>query len=119
MILVQDNWAYKTPEELEHAVRATGLYECHGDYFVAYKGIRSNRYSCYNFQYCYLPGETYETFADCSGEEDSFGFSVWTREEARKYCRELVVPCKVYYRDVARVVYCKGNIRCRKLTVLE
>ena len=119
MHLVRDNWAYKTPEELEQAVRDTGLYECHKGYFIAYKGIRSDRYSYYNFQYRYMPGKTYETFADCSDKEDSFGFSVWTKGYARNYCNELVVPCRVYYGDVARVIANDGGkIRCRKLTIL-
>lgn len=118
MILVQDNWAYKTPEELEYAVRDTSLYECHKGYFIAYKGIRKDRYSDYNFQYQYLPGETYETFADCSDKADSCGFSVWTRGGAEKYWWELVVPCRIEYKDVARIIYEDGRIRCRKMTIL-
>lgn len=117
MEAVRDNWAYKTPEELEQAVRDTGLYECHDGYFIAYKGIRSDRYSRYNFQYRYLPGETYETFADCSENDNSFGFSAWTMKGAEKYSKELVVPCRIEYKDVARVVH-GDDVRCRKLTVL-
>lgn len=119
MNAIRDNWAYKTPEELEYAVRDTSLYECHKGYFIAYKGIRKDRYSDYNFQYQYLPGETYETFADCSDKADSCGFSVWTRGSAEEYCRELVIPCRIEYKDVARVIVGNGGkVRCRKLTIL-
>ena len=66
-----------------------------------------------------MPGETYESFCDCSNKENSFGLSVWTEEEAREYCDELVVKVKVNYEDVGRVVDNGGKIRCRKITVLD
>ncbi len=103
-------------------VQETGLYECYEDFFYAYKGIRSDRYSAFNFQYRYLPGETYECFSDYSDDENSFGLSVWTKEEAEGYCNELVVKVKVYYKDVTAVIYDyseNAKIRCKQLTVLE
>ena len=119
MGLIADSWHYKSVEEKKKAVMDTGLYECHDDYFIAYKGIRSDRYSRYNFQYQYLKGHTYETWCDCSDEECGFGFSAWTKEGAREYCKELVVRVKVRYEDVGRVVHNGGKIRCFKLEVLD
>ena len=116
---IADSWHYKSTEEKKKAVESTGLYECHDDYFIAYKGIRSDRYSNYNFQYQYIKGETYETWCDCSADEDSFGFSAWTEEKATKYCNELVVRVKVRYEDVGRVVHNGGKIRCFKLEMLD
>ena len=117
--LIMNNWAYKDTEFLKRQVEATGLYECRDDYFIAYKGIRSDRYSKYNFQYQYIPGETYEAFCDCSDNANSFGLSVWTEENARKYSNELVVKVKVRYEDVGRVVHNGGKVRCRKITILD
>ena len=117
--LIADSWQYKSVEEKKKAVMDTGLYECHKDYFIAYKGIRANRYSRYNFQYQYLKGETYETWCDCSAEECGFGFSAWTKERARDYCDELVVRVKVRYEDVGRVVHDGGKIRCFKMEILD
>ena len=119
MDLIADSWHYKSVEEKKKAVIDTGLYECHEDYFIAYKGIRVDRYSNFNFQYQYLKGKTYETWCDCSAEECSFGFSAWTENEARKYCDELVVRVKIRYEDVGRVVHDGGNIRCFKMEVLD
>ena len=116
---IADSWHYKSTEEKKKAVINTGLYECHKDYFIAYKGIRANRYSRYNFQYQYLKGETYETWCDCSAEECGFGFSAWTKERARDYCDELVVRVKVRYEDVGRVVHDGGKIRCFKMEILD
>jgi hypothetical protein len=113
------SWINKDAEFLKEQIISTGLYECHDDYFIAYKGIRSDRYSAYNFQYQYMPGETYESFCDCSTEKNSFGLSVWTKEEATKYCDELVVKVKVKYEDVGRVVNDEGKVRCRKITILD
>ena len=119
MSWIADSWHYKSTEEKKKAVMDTGLYECHEDYFIAYKGIRSDRYSKFSFQYQYLKGETYETWCDCSADENSFGFSVWTKEGARYYCKELVVRVKVRYEDVGRVVHDGGKIRCFKMEVLD
>ena len=113
------SWLYKDKEFLKKQVIDCKLYECYDDYFIAYKGIRSDRYSDFNFQYQYLKGETYESHCDCTEEEISFGLSVWTEEEARKYCSELVVKVKVNYEDVGRIVHNNGKIRCRKITILE
>ena len=114
-----DNWLQKTEDFKKEQIKCSGLYECYDDYFIAYKGIRRDRYSNFNFQYQYLPGKTYESHADCSNDENSFGLSVWTEEEARKYCSQLVVKCKVYYKDVARMVHNNGKIRCFKITILN
>ena len=116
---IADSWHYKSTEEKKKAVMDTGLYECHDDYFIAYNGIRADRYSRYNFQYQYLKGETCETWCDCSDDEDSYGFSAWTEEKARAYCDELVVRVKVRYEDVGRVVHKGGKIRCFKLEILD
>jgi hypothetical protein len=116
---IEDNWNYKDIEFLKQQVVNTGLYECYENYFIAYKGIRSDRHSKYNFQYQYLPNQTYEAWCDCSSDENSFGLSVWTEKEAREYCNELVVKVKVNYEDVGRVVHDGGKIRCRKITILD
>ena len=119
MNFIDDSWHYKSVEEKKKAVERTGLYECHDDYFIAYKGIRKDRYSRFSFQYQYLKGHTYETWCDCSANEDSFGFSAWTKTGARDYCKELVVRVKVRYEDVGRVVHNGGKIRCFKIEVLD
>ena len=119
MDMVADSWLYKSVEEKKKAVMDTGLYECHDDYFIAYKGIKSDRHSKWNFQYQYLKGETYETWCDCSKEENSYGFSAWTEEGARDYCDELVVRVKVRYEDIGRVVHNGGKIRCFKMEILD
>ena len=117
--LIADSWHHISTEEKKRAVMDTGLYECHEDYFIAYKGIRSDRYSNFNFHYQYLKGHTYETWCDCSSDENSYGFSAWTEEGAREYCDELVVRVKVRYEDVGRVVHNGGKIRCFKMEILD
>ena len=119
MDLVNDSWNYKSTEFKKQAVIDTGLYDCYDDYFIAYKGIRGDRYSNFNFQYQYLTNQTYETFADYSNDEDSFGFSAWNYENAKNYCNELVVKVKIYYKDVARVVHNGNKIRACKITILD
>ena len=118
----KDNWLYKTTKFKEAKVRKCGKYKCLKDYFIAYKAIRQDRYSLYNFQYKYLKGKVYETHADYTKDENSFGFSVWTEEGAKDYGKGgnvLIIKCKVYYRDVARLVHNSNKIRCPKITILK
>ena len=116
---LQHNNCLKPVSYWKNTVEATGLYECHDDYFYAYKGIRSDRYGYKDFQYQYLPGETYKCFSDYSDLESSFGLSAWTKEDAEKYCNELVIKVKIYYEDVTAVVHDGGKIRCKKMEVLD
>jgi len=116
---IEDSWYYKDESFKKNRIIESKMYECHDDYFIAYKGIRSDRYSNYNFQYQYLKGETYTCHADHSNNENSFGLSVWTKEMATRYCDELVVKVKVYYKDVARIVHENGKIRCTKINILN
>jgi len=116
---IEDSWYYKDELFKKNRIIESKMYECHDDYFIAYKGIRSNRYSKFNFQFQYLKGETYECHADHSNKENSYGLSVWTKEQATRYCDELVVKCKIYYKDVARMVHENGKIRCTKIKILN
>lgn len=100
-------------------VQGAGLYECHRHYFYAYKNIRSDKYSLYDFRYQYLLGETYECFSDYSDDEDSFGFYADSASEAEKYSRGLTIRVKIYYKDVTAVVHDGGKIRCKKLIVMN
>ena len=114
----RDNWFYKSTEFKKKKVIDSNLYECYKDYFIAYKGIRDDRYSKYNFQYQYLLGNTYESHADFTSDEYSFGLSVWTEKKAREYCNQLVIKVKIRYEDIARLVHDNGKIRVTKFEVL-
>ncbi len=115
-----DNWLYKPTEFKKQQIIGCGLYECHKDYFIAYKSIRNDRYSHFNFQYQYLHNEVYEAHCDCTYNENSFGLSVWTYEEAKNYNNTgLIVKVKVRYEDVGRLVHDSNKIRCFKIEILE
>ena len=116
----KDNWLYKPTEFKKKQIIACELYECHEDYFIAYKAIRNDRYSHFNFQYQYLPNEVYECHCDCTSEENSFGLSVWSYEGAKNYNNSgLIVKVKVRYEDVGRLVHNSNKIRCSKIEILD
>ena len=116
----KNNWLHKSTKFKKKQIVDCGLYECHEDYFIAYKAIRNDRYSHYNFQYQYLPNETYECHCDCTDNEDSFGLSVWTYDNAKNYNDSgLIVKVKVRYEDVGRLVHNSNKIRCSKIEILE
>ena len=117
-----DLWQYKPENFKKQKLIETKKYECYDDYFIAYKAIRSDRYSLFNFQYQYLTGEAYESTCDCTAEENSFGLNVGTYEHAKKYLEGkigLIVKCKIYYKDIGRIVHDGDKVRCFKITVLE
>ena len=115
-------WQYQTTEFKKQKLIEVNKYECHEDYFIAYKAIRNDRYSLQNFQYQYLPGETYESSCDCTCNQDSFGLNVGTYKFAKRYLGNnngLIVKCKIYYKDIGRIVNNGDKVRCFKITVLE
>ena len=115
-----NNNSQRTAAEWKEMIEKTGLYECHEDYFYAYKSIRSDRYSHFNFQYQYLPGESYDCFSDYSDNENSFGLSAWTEKEAHDYSDNgIVVKLKVNYADVTAIVHDSNKIRCKRITILN
>ncbi len=101
-------------------VQETGLYECYEDFFYAYKGIRSDRYSCYNFRYQYLPGKTYECFSDYSDfNRIDFGFSAGTRKWINMYLdQQLVIKVKIKYEDVTGI-NSDESIRCKRISIIN
>ena len=119
--LIIDNWIYKPIEEKKQTIIETGKYECHEDYFIAYKAIKDDRYSKFNFQYQYLPGQEYESWCDCSEDENSFGLSVGTMKFCENYADrdDIIVKVQIRYEDVGRVVYDGEKIRCFKFKILD
>jgi hypothetical protein len=116
----EDNWIYKTTEFKKKQVIKCGLYECHDDYFIAYKAIRNDRYSHFNFQYQYLKNGIYECHCDCTNDENSFGLSVWTEDGAKEYNNTgLIAKVKVRYEDVGRLVHNSNKVRCSKIEILD
>ena len=117
---ISDNWNYLTTEEKKKFVVETNMYECFDDHFIAFKSIRSDRYSHYNFQYQYLKGNTYYSHCDCTSDEYSFGLSAWTEEGARKFNDSgMIIKVKVNYCDIGRIVHNNGKIRCSKFEVMD
>ena len=123
LYLKEENFAYKTTEDKKKSVINTGRYECYDDYFIAYKAIRTDRYSLYNFQYKYEKGGVYESWCDCSKSEDSFGLNVgsetFVKNFSYQYENSIIVRCKVRYEDVGRIVHNGNKIRCFKIEILN
>jgi hypothetical protein len=113
-----DNWLYKDTDFKLNRVIETGLYEIRDGKIIAYKGIRSDKYSNYNFQYQYLEGQIYESHSDYTSDENSFGLSAWTEEKARQHCNQLIAIVEIDPSDITRIVHDGGKIRCRKQKII-
>ncbi len=115
----KDNFQDLTTTDKKQLLLDLNMYECHDDYFIAYKGIRRDNYSCFNFQYQYFAGEVYTCHSDYSNKQNSFGLSAWTYDKAKEYCSQKVIKVKINYEDISRVVHQGSKIRCCKFEVLE
>lgn len=115
------NWNYVSNDVKLKAIKDSGLYEIvDDDYVIAYKGIRSDNYSKFNFQYHYLVGNTYESHCNANiDKEISFGLSAWTFEKAKEYCDEKVIKVKIHINDVKALINNSNKIRCSKFEVIE
>jgi hypothetical protein len=113
-----DNWLYKSTKYKKDELLKTGKYKLNDEgYFVGYKGIRIDRYSNLNFQYQYLKDHVYESTADFTDNENSFGLSVGTYDYAKNYCGELVIEVWFKPEDIARIVKDGEKIRVTKFLV--
>lgn len=114
-----DNYvAQHTPQQTKAILESYG-YECYGDYFIAYKGIKANRYPKFNFSRQYNVGETYEDACYVGPGLYGPGICVSTIQEAGRYCDELIIKCEVRYEDVGAVLKDGLFMRCFKIKVLS
>jgi len=119
------NWLYATIKTKETHIKRKTSYEIQedeqGKYILAYKVIRRDNYSAYNFQYKYEVGQEYEAHCDCNLREDnSFGLSAWTLKMAKAYHnRGKIILVKIYLKDIGAIVHDGNKIRCFKFKVME
>lgn len=125
---LHNNWIYDTIEEKEDFIQKNTQYKIlqdkKGKFIIAYKAIRDDNYSLYNFQFKYEVGKIYESHCDCNlDEESSFGLSAWTYEEAisygRKYINYKIIKVKIYINDIGAIIKNNKKIRCFKFEVVE
>jgi len=117
-------WIYKTKEEkLQYIKEKEVPYELSEDesFIIAYKSVKNDGYSVYNFQYHYEIGNTYESHCDCNvNNENSFGLSSWTKEKALEYYNKgKLFKVKIMIEDIGCFVHKDNKIRCRKLEMIE
>ena len=114
---VKDNWLYKSTAFKKKAVIDAGLYECHDEYFFAYKETWANRLYRAGMEQCEVGGSL-ERKADHTDKEQAWGYLVECTKTTNK--RDHVMrKVKVYYKDVARVL-CNGTqVRVTKLQFME
>ena len=116
----EDNWLYKDYNFKLDYIKNNTSYEIEDDSIIAYKSVRSDNYSIYNFQYLYEVGKIYESHCDCTKEENSFGLSAWTKKDALEYNDTgKLLKVKIKIKDIGRIVHNNGKIRCFRFEVLE
>ena len=115
----ENNTMYMTKKEISDLI--PDCYEREGDYVIAYKNIRQDRYSQFNFQYKYEKGGIYESHCDCNNDNgNSFGLSLWTCNGAEYFRKNgIVIKCRVKIKDIGAVVHKSNKLRCKRIEVLE
>jgi hypothetical protein len=114
-------WLYKTAKEKKDYIKKNTNYEIIGNSVIAYKTVRYNMYSVYNFQYKYEVGKEYESTADYNADDPySFGLSAWTKKRALDYYnRGKLLKVEIKIKDIACIVRSENKIRATKIKILE
>jgi hypothetical protein len=117
----RNSWLYKSIKYKKQKILNTGLYEIIDDYVYAYKAVRDDYYSIFNFQYLYEIDKEYTSHADYDiKEENSFGLSAWTYEGAKNYYNKgRILKVKIHLDDVAALVQKGHKLRCTKITIID
>ena len=115
----KNNTMYMTKQEINKLI--PNCYEREGEYIIAYKNIRKDRYSHFNFQYKYEKGGIYECHCDCNNHhQNSFGLSLWTEKKAKDFHHKgIVVRCRVKLEDIGAIVHQGNKLRCKRIEVLN
>ena len=105
------------------AVKKLKLYKfLDKNHILAYKAVRPDGHSLFNFQYQYESGKSYETNCDCQlKEENSFGLSAWTEEKAKEYGggkQHKIIKVKIAVQDIGAIVHDGGKLRCHRFEVI-
>ena len=114
---VKDNWLYKSTAFKKKAIIDAGLYECHDEYFFAYKETWENRLYRAEMEQCEVGGSL-ERKADHTGKEQAWGYLVGCTRTTNS-CGHVMRKVKVYYKDVARVLCNGAKVRVTKLQFME
>lgn len=98
-----------TPEaDWKYMITKSGKFEIHDNYFYAYKIVRADDYSVYNYNYRFEKESDYYTFSDYSYESESFGFESSTFRGMLLYKLQCfnnspkfkVIKVKIFYKDL-------------------
>jgi hypothetical protein len=116
----EDSWMYKDIDFKRKYIQENTEYEIIDDKIIAYKSVRENGYSVFNFQYLYEIGNEYESHADYNPKnENSFGLSAWTKEGALGYYNKgKIFKVEININDIACIVHNGKKIRTSKLKII-
>ena len=117
-----DSWLYaSTKTKIDYIKKNTKYKIIDNKYIIAYKSVRSDNYSVYNFQYKYEVGKTYESHCDCNlFTDNSFGLSAWNKKQALRYhSKGKLLKVKINIEDIGAIVHSGNKIRCFKFEVVK
>jgi len=122
----ETSWLYKTEKQKLAYIRKRQLHKIYKlskdkRHLYAYKSVRSDGNSVFNFQYNYQPGQEYESHCDCNtNDANSFGLSAWTKDKALDYYNKgKLMRVKIAIKDIGCFAQNNQKIRCHRLTVVE
>jgi len=119
----ETNWLYKSVEDKLKYIKENTNYEIvdNETTIIAYKSVKEDGHSVFNFQYKYELGGTYECHCDMNiNNENSFGLSSWTIEKAKNYYSEgKIFKVKIPIKSIGAIVHNNKKIRSNKLEILE
>lgn len=108
-LVTEENNDDVTPEQwrsiLQKVTSNLTHFTLYSDHIYAYKLIRRDGYSQFNFGSKYLNGDSYDSFSDYSTDDTSFGFASYSENGAYNLWQDLYNGSKAYMVTKVRIPY--------------
>jgi len=119
----ETNWLYKSVEDKLKYIKENTNYEIvdNETTIIAYKSVKEDGHSVFNFQYKYEVGNTYTCHCDMNiDHENSFGLSSWAIEKAKNYySKGKIFKVKIPIESIGAIVHNNKKIRSSKIEILS
>ncbi len=118
-----NSWLYKSTKSKLAYIKAETDYELvdNDKAIIAYKSVREDGHSVFNFQYHYEVGGVYESHCDMNlSNKNSFGLSSWTLKKAKSYYGQgKIFKVKILIKDIGAIVHDNQKIRSTRIEILR
>lgn len=120
-----NNWLYETVENKLKYIQENSKFKIQNDekgdmYLIAYKTVKDDYSSIFNYGYKFIPGNIYNNHCNCDLTEDnSFGINLTTKQRSIDwYDNGRLLIVKVYIKDIGSFIPKTQKVRVFKVEII-